>query len=90
MGSGRWPSWPLSPFMINLTARRQPSVFLANWFATIQHLTSLRWPDEVHPQPPGARLYAHMVAAAVRSALPAGRSVRPPGPSLAHRLRPIS
>ena len=45
---------------------------MANWFATIEHRTGLLWPDEVHPQPGGARLYARLVAAAVRAARAAG------------------
>jgi peptidoglycan/LPS O-acetylase OafA/YrhL len=76
--------------LIDTAARRYPNVYLANWFATIEHRTSLLWPDEVHPQPSGARLYAHLVAATVRSALSAGPAVTPTGPSLAHHLRPIS
>ncbi len=54
--------------VIAAAARRYPNVVMANWFATIEHRTSLLWPDEVHPQPSGARLYARMVAAAVRAA----------------------
>ncbi|HEY9244928.1 MAG TPA: acyltransferase family protein [Streptosporangiaceae bacterium] len=76
--------------LIDRAAHQYPNVFLANWFATIEHRTSLLWPDEVHPQPSGARLYAHMVAAAVRSALAASVVVTPTGPPLAHHLRPIS
>jgi hypothetical protein len=81
--------------LIDATARRYPNVFLANWYATIEHRTNLLWPDEVHPQPSGARFYARMVAAAVRSALSggpsgAGTAAYPAGPSLAHHLRPIS
>jgi hypothetical protein len=76
--------------LIDTAAHRYPDVFLANWFATIQHRTSLLWPDEVHPQPSGARLYAHTVAAAVRNALSASVGVTPAGPPLAHHLRPAS
>ncbi len=36
------------------------------------------------------RLYAHMMAAAVRSAPSAGPAVTPAGPPLAHHLRPVS
>jgi lysophospholipase L1-like esterase len=75
--------------LIDTAAHKYPNVYLANWFATIEHRTSLLWPDEVHPQPSGARLYARMVAAAVRSALSAGPAVTPTGPSLAHHLRPV-
>ncbi|HTT50528.1 MAG TPA: acyltransferase family protein [Streptosporangiaceae bacterium] len=63
--------------LIDATARRYRNVFLANWFSTIEHRTSLLWPDEVHPLPPGARLYARTVARAVRAALAGGR----PGPA---------
>ena len=63
--------------LIGTAAHRYPNVFLANWFATIEHCTSLLWPDEVHPQPSGARLYAHTVAAAVRNALSASVGVTP-------------
>ena len=76
--------------LIDAAANRIPNVFLANWFATIEHRTSLLWPDEVHPQPSGARLYARTVAAAVRSALAAGPVSTPTGPPLAHHLRPAS
>ncbi len=76
--------------LIDTAAHRYPNVFLANWFATIEHRTSLLWPDEVHPQPSGARLYAHTVAAAVRNALSASVAVTPTGPPLAHHLRPAS
>jgi peptidoglycan/LPS O-acetylase OafA/YrhL/lysophospholipase L1-like esterase len=76
--------------LIDHAAHQYPNVFLANWFATIEHRTSLLWPDEVHPQPSGARLYAHMVAAAVRDALSASVAVTPTGPPLAHHLKPIS
>jgi peptidoglycan/LPS O-acetylase OafA/YrhL len=76
--------------LIGTAANRYPNVFLANWFATIEHRTSLLWPDQVHPQPSGARLYAHTVAAAVRNALSASVTVTPTGPPLAHHLRPVS
>ena len=60
--------------VIAAAARRYPNVVMANWFATIEHRTSLLWPDEVHPQPSGARLYARMVAAAVQAARTAGQA----------------
>ena len=78
--------------VIAAAARRYPNVVMANWFATIEHRTSLLWPDEVHPQPSGARLYARMVAAAVRAARlaaaagPASGSGLPP---TAHRVAPL-
>ncbi len=76
--------------LIATAARRYPNVFLANWFATIEHRTGLLWPDGVHPRPSGARLYARTVATAVRSALASDVPVAPTGPSLAHHLRPAS
>ena len=54
-------------------ARKHDNVVLANWFATIEHRTGLLWDDDVHPRPPGATLYARMVATAVQ----ATRSPRP-------------
>jgi hypothetical protein len=40
---------------------------IANWLAAIEHRTGLLWSDGVHPRPPGARLYARIVSAAVRA-----------------------
>ena len=75
--------------VIAAAARRYPHVAMANWFATIEHRTSLLWPDEVHPQPSGARLYARMVATAVRAA----RTARAAGPATlppaTHRFAPF-
>jgi len=52
-------------------ARTYPNVTLANWLATIAPRTGLLWGDGVHPRPAGARLYARVVAAAVRATGPA-------------------
>ena len=63
--------------VIGAAARKYPNVLLANWHATIAHRADLLWGDGVHPRPPGARLYAKVVAAAVQataSAPPAGQS----------------
>jgi peptidoglycan/LPS O-acetylase OafA/YrhL len=64
--------------VIGAAARRYPNVVLANWHATIAHRTNLLWGDRVHPRPPGARLYAKVVAAAVQAtasaSAPAGHS----------------
>src|SRR6185437_12907442 len=54
--------------VIAAAARGHRNVVLANWFETIQHRTNLLYSEEVHPEPPGARLYAHVVKAAVRAA----------------------
>ena len=78
--------------VIDAAARRYPNVVMANWFATIEHRTSLLWPDEVHPQPSGARLYARMVAAAVRAARAAAAAGPASGsglPPTAHRVAPL-
>jgi hypothetical protein len=66
-------SWEAANNRVMATAaRRHPNVVVANWFAAIEHRTGLLWADEVHPQPAGARLYAHVVAAAVQAGNPAG------------------
>ena len=78
--------------VIAAAARRYPNVVLANWFAAIEHRTRLLWPDEVHPQPSGARLYARMIAAAVRAARTAGAAGPAPGsglPPTAHHIAPL-
>ena len=59
-------------------AHRHRNVILANWFTTIEHRTRLLYPDEVHPLLPGARLYAHMIAAAVGAALATPTGGSPP------------
>jgi len=51
---------------LDATVRAHPDVVLANWRKAIENRTGLLWGDHVHPRPPGARLYAHVVAAAVR------------------------
>jgi peptidoglycan/LPS O-acetylase OafA/YrhL len=76
--------------VIAATARRYRNVVMANWFTTIGHRPGLLWPDGVHPQPGGARLYARMVAAAVRATRTAsggGRDGGQPGrhPRLRHQ-----
>jgi peptidoglycan/LPS O-acetylase OafA/YrhL len=48
-------------------ARRYRNVGMANWYAAIEHRTRLLWPDGVHPRPPGARLYARVVVAAIQA-----------------------
>src|SRR5215470_4600744 len=53
--------------VIGAAARKYPNVVLANWHATIAHRTNLLWGDGVHPRPPGARLYAKVLAAAVQA-----------------------
>ncbi len=57
--------------------RRHPDVVLADWFDTIKHRTYLLWPDKIHPQLPGTRVYARMVYRAVQ----ATRDVPSPSPA---------
>src|SRR5690242_9359291 len=66
--------------VIGAAARRYPNVVLANWHATIAHRVNLLWGDGVHPRPPGARLYANVVAAAVQATASA-RAPAGPGPT---------
>jgi len=40
-------------------------VVLANWHRTIEHQTSLLWPDGIHPQPSGCVVYARMLKRAL-------------------------
>jgi lysophospholipase L1-like esterase len=42
---------------------------LANWNHAIAADPSLLWPDGIHPQPSGAKLYARVVLAAAQAAL---------------------
>ena len=66
--------------VIGAAARRYPNVVLANWHATIAHRANLLWGDGVHPRPPGARLYANVVAAAVQ-AIASARAPAGQGPT---------
>ncbi|HEV2371460.1 MAG TPA: acyltransferase family protein [Streptosporangiaceae bacterium] len=61
-------------------ARRDPNVVLANWHRAIESRTDLLYPDGVHPMPPGARLYARVVAGAVQATgLPSTSTSARPG-----------
>jgi len=42
-------------------ASSHPGVVLADWYTTIEHRTSLLWPDGIHPQPGGGIVYAQML-----------------------------
>jgi peptidoglycan/LPS O-acetylase OafA/YrhL len=53
--------------LLAAAARAAAGAVLANWHAAIEQHTNLLWPDEVHPRPPGAVLYARMVASAVQA-----------------------
>ena len=65
-------SWESSVNRVLATAARQlPGVSVAGWHQAITGHTGLLWPDGIHPQPSGARLYARVVLAAVQDDLPA-------------------
>jgi hypothetical protein len=66
-------------------AREHPNVVLANWQDTIRHHTGLLWQDGIHPRPPGGRLYARMVRAAVRAALAPPAAIAAPQPGRSQR-----
>lgn len=52
---------------LSAAARADAQVVLADWWQAIDNHTGLLWEDGVHPRPPGASLYATVVAAAVRA-----------------------
>ena len=54
---------------LDAAARQGGNVELANWNQAIAADPSLLWPDGIHPQPPGAKLYARVVLAAARADL---------------------
>jgi lysophospholipase L1-like esterase len=49
--------------------RHRDSAVLADWNAAISRCPERLWSDGIHPRPSGARLYAEVVAAAVRQAV---------------------
>ncbi|MFY9935012.1 MAG: hypothetical protein WAK82_44155 [Streptosporangiaceae bacterium] len=54
---------------LTAAARRGGHTEVADWDDAIAGRTSLLWPDGVHPQPSGAKLYARVVVAAIRTQL---------------------
>ena len=56
--------------VLDAAARHTAHVSLADWHAAIAGHTSLLWPDRIHPQPAGARVYARIVLAAIAAQLP--------------------
>ena len=56
--------------VLDAAARHMARVSLANWHAAIAGHTSLLWPDGIHPQPSGAKVYARIVLAAIQAQLP--------------------
>ena len=67
--------------VIATAVRHTSHAELANWNQAIRHRTNLLWPDRIHPQPAGARLYARVVLAAVRADLPRSQPPSCPGPT---------
>jgi peptidoglycan/LPS O-acetylase OafA/YrhL len=55
---------------------------LANWDDAIAGHTSLLWPDGIHPQPSGAKLYARVVVAAIKAQLTRDQAASCPHPNL--------
>ena len=56
--------------VLDQAGRHTAHVSLADWHAAIADHTSLLWPDGIHPQPSGAKLYARVVLAAIQAQLP--------------------
>jgi peptidoglycan/LPS O-acetylase OafA/YrhL len=56
--------------VLDAAARHTAHVSLADWHAAIAGHTGLLWPDGIHPQPSGARVYARVVLAAIQAELP--------------------
>jgi peptidoglycan/LPS O-acetylase OafA/YrhL len=67
--------------VLDAAARHTARVSLANWHAAIAGHTGLLWPDGIHPQPSGAKVYARVVLAAIQAQLP-----RAPAPSCVQRV----
>jgi peptidoglycan/LPS O-acetylase OafA/YrhL len=72
---------------ITAAAGRYPNVVMANWHAAIARRSWLLWPDAVHPRPPGARLYARVVVAAIQATQPATILAPAPAPGYPAHLR---
>jgi peptidoglycan/LPS O-acetylase OafA/YrhL len=56
--------------VLDAAARNTAHVGLADWHAAIAGHAGLLWPDGIHPQPSGARVYARVVLAAIQAQLP--------------------
>jgi len=55
--------------VLDAAARQGGHTELANWNQAIAADPSLLWPDGIHPQPSGAKLYARVVLAAAQAGL---------------------
>ncbi len=63
-------SWePEVNAVLAAAARRGGHTELADWDRAIAARPGLLWPDGIHPQPAGARLYARVVLTAIRAEL---------------------
>lgn len=47
--------------------RQHPGIVLADWYDTVRDRLYLLWPDQVHPEIPGAMVYARLVYQAVQA-----------------------
>jgi hypothetical protein len=56
--------------VLDAAGRHTGHVSLADWHAAIADRTGLLWPDRIHPQPSGAKLYARVVVAGIEAQLP--------------------
>jgi peptidoglycan/LPS O-acetylase OafA/YrhL len=56
--------------VLDAAARNTAHVSLADWHAAIAGHSGLLWPDGIHPQPSGAKVYARVVLAAIQTDLP--------------------
>ncbi|HYB45955.1 MAG TPA: acyltransferase family protein [Streptosporangiaceae bacterium] len=55
--------------VLDSAARHDARVGLADWHRAIEDRTGLLWPDGIHPQPSGAKVYARVVLAAIQAQL---------------------
>ncbi len=56
--------------VLDAAGRHAAHVSLADWHAAIAGHTGLLWPDGIHPQPSGAKVYTRVVLAAIAAELP--------------------
>ena len=58
---------------LGAAARHFQHAQLADWDGAIAARTGLLWPDDIHPRPAGAALYAHVVIKAIKADLARSR-----------------
>jgi peptidoglycan/LPS O-acetylase OafA/YrhL len=56
--------------VLDTAGRHTARVSLADWHAAISGHTSLLWPDGIHPQPSGAKVYARLILTALQTLAP--------------------